>query len=322
VLNRQDSRWLAAAATLSERGRPASRPNPAVGAIIVRDDVVVARGWTQDGGRPHAEAVALKRAGDAAKGATLYVSLEPCAHRSERGPACSDLVGRSGLSRVVIGQPDPDSRTSGRGVQSLQDAGLEVEVADDPSCAAALEGYLARRRLGRPHVTVKLALSIDGCIALASGESQWITGPACRAHAHRLRARCDAILVGGGTLRKDDPALTVRLPGLEDRSPERVVLTHGSAPASWRAIGEPAQIAALEGERLLVEGGAGAAAAIIEADLADRLVVYRAPIVIGGGLPGVGDVGLGDLSAAHGRWRLTDRRVLGSDTLEIYDRAR
>lgn len=151
---------------------PLSRPNPAVGAILVKEGKVVGRGWTQPGGRPHAEAVALEQAGAAAKGATLYVTLEPCAHASHRGPACADLTAGAGLARVVVGCEDPDPRTAGQGMARLRESGTPVDLAASPACAGSLAGYLVRARLGRPHVTLKLALSLDGCIALAGGESQ------------------------------------------------------------------------------------------------------------------------------------------------------
>jgi diaminohydroxyphosphoribosylaminopyrimidine deaminase/5-amino-6-(5-phosphoribosylamino)uracil reductase len=317
-----DGRWLAAAACLAERARPLSRPNPAVGALAVRDGIVVGRGWTRPGGRPHAEAVALEQAGDAARGATLYVTLEPCAHRSERGPACADLAGRAGLGRVVVGVGDPDPRTAGGGIAALRGAGVHVDLRNDPASRASLAGYLMQREEGRPFVTLKLATSLDGCIALASGESRWITGPEARAHGHRERARSDAILVGGETARTDTPALDVRLPGLEQRSPQRLVLTSGAAPEGWTALPSPEAIRDLtDMQYLLIEGGGGAAASFLAADLVDRLLLYRAPILIGGGRPAIGDLGPTDLSAAHGRWRLADRRQLGSDTLEVYQRA-
>lgn len=323
MANNTDHRWLGAAASLAARGLPLSRPNPAVGAIIVRDGVVVGRGWTQPGGRPHAEALALDAAGDAARGATLYVTLEPCAHQSTRGPACADLVAASGLARVVIGCGDPDPRTAGAGIKRISAAGIAAELAPDTASAGSLAGYLLRRRENRPHVTLKLATSLDGAIALANGESQWITGPEARAHAHALRARADAILVGGETLRADQPRLDVRLAGLEDRSPDRWVLTRGSAPAGWHTLAAPDQVgtAMSEAQYLFIEGGAGAAAAFLAADLVDRIALYRAPIMIGGGRPCVGDIGLASLAAAHGRWTLSDRRQLGNDLLEVYERS-
>ena len=290
--------------------------------MIVKHGRVIARGWTQAGGRPHAEAVALAAAGGAARGATLYCSLEPCAHDSARGPACTDLVCNSGLARVVVGVQDPDPRTAGDGIDRMRKAGIAVALADDPACRASLEGFFLRHREGRPHVTLKLALSLDGCIALADGSSQWITGTPARAHVHAMRARNDAILCGGGTLRADNPRLDVRLPGLEHRSPQRLVLTRGAAPEGWRALPAPDAIRELDDmQYLFVEGGAGAAASFLKAGLVDRILLYRAPIVIGGGLPGVADLGLTDLASAHGQWALTDQRRLGSDTLEVYQRA-
>jgi diaminohydroxyphosphoribosylaminopyrimidine deaminase/5-amino-6-(5-phosphoribosylamino)uracil reductase len=308
---------MAAAAAIAARARPLSRPNPAVGAIIVKDGRVVGRGWTQPGGRPHAEAIALEMAGGLAKGAALYVTLEPCAHDSQRGPACADLVAKSGLGRVVVGCEDPDPRTAGQGIARIRAVGITAEICASAAAKASLAAYLVQ---GRPHVTLKLALSLDGCIALADGSSRWITGDAARAHCHMERARADAILVGGGTLRDDAPSLDVRLPGLEDRSPQRWVLTRGPAPADWHALSSPEAIAEMTGiQYLFVEGGAGAAAAFLSASLADRLLIYRAPIIIGGGLPGIADIGLTSLSDAHGKWRLTDRRQLGNDLLEVYD---
>ena len=318
----EDTRWLAAAAHVAARARPLSRPNPAVGAIIVSGGRVIARGWTQPGGRPHAEAIALQAAGDAARGATLYVTLEPCAHASPRGPDCAGLVAASGLARVVVGCADPDPRTAGKGLERIRAAGITADLVPSQEAEAILSGYLAVRRLGRPEVTLKLATSLDGCIALANGESRWITGGEARAHGHAMRAKSDAILVGGGTLRADLPRLDVRLPGLEHRSPDRWVLTHGEAPEGWRAIAAPEAIAAMEGvQYLLVEGGAGAAAAFLRAGLVDRLLIYRAPILIGGGLLGIGDIGLTSLADAHGQWGMTERRQLGSDTLEVYTNA-
>lgn len=316
-----DARWLDAAARLAARGRPLSRPNPAVGAILVKHGRVIARGWTQPGGRPHAEAVVLGQAGSAAAGATLYVTLEPCAHQSERGPSCADLVATAGLARVVVGCEDPDPRTAGQGLARLRAAGIAAELLASPAAEASLAGYLTTKRLGRPQVTLKLALSLDGRIALPDGSSRWITGEAARAHCHVERARADAILVGGGTLRADAPRLDVRLLGLEARSPDRWVLTRGAAPEGWLALAEPQAISGMTGvQYLFVEGGAKTAAAFLKADLVDRLLIYRAPIMIGAGMAGIGDIGLTDLPQAHNRWRLADSRRLGTDTLEVYER--
>jgi diaminohydroxyphosphoribosylaminopyrimidine deaminase/5-amino-6-(5-phosphoribosylamino)uracil reductase len=319
----EDARWLDAAASLAARGVPLSRPNPAVGALVVKGGRVIARGWTMPGGRPHAEAAALESAGGEALGATLYVTLEPCAHESTRGPACADLVAASGVSRVVVGCTDPDPRTAGAGMTRLREAGLQVDLIASPASEASLAGYLCRQRLGRPHITLKLAMSLDGRIALASGESQWITGEAARAHCHVMRSRADAILVGGGTLRADMPRLDVRLPGLEGRSPRRFVLSRSPAPEGWTALSSPQDVFGMaDAQYLFIEGGAQAAAAFLAADLVDHLIVYRAPIIVGDGLAAVGDMGLTALSDAHGRWQQTTRRTLGSDALEVYEARR
>ena len=315
----EDARWLASAACLAERARPLSRPNPAVGAIVVKDGVVVGCGWTRPGGRPHAEAVALGQAGGAARGATLYVTLEPCAHRGVRGPACADLIVEAGFARVVAGVEDPDPRTSGEGLARIRDAGIDTIGAKDERCRESLAGYLRERTTVFPHVTLKLAMTADGFIARPDGTSKWITGEAARAHVHRERARADAILVGGGTLRADSPSLDVRLPGLEARSPQRLLLTRGEAPAGWTAIADPTEIAGRSVQYLLVEGGAEAAEAFLAAGLVDRLLLYRSSTRFGEGIPAFRDSGPDGVPEG---WRLTDRRTFAPDTLEIYERAR
>ena len=316
-----DSRWLGAAARLATRGIPLSSPNPSVGAILVRQDKVIARGWTQHGGRPHAEAVALATAGDQARGATLYVTLEPCAHASTRGPDCAGLVATSGVTRVVIGCHDPDPRTAGAGAAKLRAAGIEVSEADNADCAQSLAGYLVRQRLGRPHVTLKLALSEDGYLAPPPGEGQWLTGEVARGHVHAMRARMDAILVGRGTLEADQPRLDVRLPGIQNRSPERWLLTCSAAPSGWSRITAPQDISQIEGAQyLMVEGGAQTARAFLAAGLVDRLLLYRAPRTVGGQ-----GAALPELTAPAllGRpdWQLSDTRQLGKDTVQVYERA-
>lgn len=316
-----DSRWLAAAARLATRGIPLSRPNPSVGAILVKHSKIIARGWTQPGGRPHAEAVALAVAGNEARGATLYVTLEPCAHASTRGPDCAGLVAGSGVARVVIGCHDPDPRTAGAGAARLRAAGIEVVEADNTECSQSLAGYLVRQRLGRPHVTLKLALSEHGYLAPPPGEGQWLTGEVARAHVHAMRARMDAILVGRGTLEADEPRLDVRLLGIEDRSPARWLLTTGKAPADWSRITTPQGISEMTGAQyLMVEGGAETARAFLTAGLVDRLLLYRAvPSVVGSGasLPELTASSL----AASPDWQLSDTRQLGKDTLQVYERA-
>ncbi len=313
---------MGAALALAERARGRTAPNPNVGCVIVHDHRVVGRGWTQPGGRPHAEAMALAQAGEAARGATAYTSLEPCAHESARGPACTDSLIAAGVARVVSALRDPDPRTDGRGIARLEAAGIAVTTGiRTDEAARCMAGFLTRRGQGRPFVTLKLATSLDGCIALANGQSRWITGSRARAHAHLERARHEAILIGRGTLDTDTPKLDVRLDGLEDRAPRRILLSAADTPG-WTRIAAPEAIADLNGvDHLLVEGGAQTAAAFLRADLVDRLLLYRAPILLGG-KPGLADLGLATLEPAHGRWKLHDARMLGSDRLEVYERVK
>ncbi|MEO9130813.1 MAG: bifunctional diaminohydroxyphosphoribosylaminopyrimidine deaminase/5-amino-6-(5-phosphoribosylamino)uracil reductase RibD [Sphingomonas sp.] len=322
-MNDDDARWMGAALALAERGRGLTAPNPNVGCVIVNRGRVIGRGWTQPGGRPHAEAMALAEAGAKSRGATVHTTLEPCAHTSPRGPACDGLLVAAGVAHVVIALVDPDPRTDGCGIARLRDARVNVVTG---VCAAearrAMAGFLTRHARGRPYVTLKLAMALDGAVAMADGTSRWITGPEARAHAHLERARHEAILVGRGTIEADDPALDVRLAGLEGRKPRRIMLSRGDEVAGWARLRDPADIAALDGvDHLLVEGGVQTAAAFLAHDLIDRLLLYRAPILIGGGktLP---DIGVGDLGTAHGRWKLHDARRLGSDRVEVYERVR
>lgn len=215
---------MRAALGLARRGLGRVWPNPTVGCVVVRGGHVVGRGFTQPGGRPHAEPLALEMAGDAARGATVYVSLEPCSHYGKT-PPCADALVKAGVARVVAAAVDPDPRVSGRGLDRLRAAGVAVAEGICREEAEALNaGFFLRVNTGRPLVTLKVASTLDGRIALANGQSQWITGPAARARGHLLRADHDAILVGSATALADDPSLTCRLPGLDARSPVRVVL--------------------------------------------------------------------------------------------------
>jgi diaminohydroxyphosphoribosylaminopyrimidine deaminase / 5-amino-6-(5-phosphoribosylamino)uracil reductase len=322
-----DPRFMAAALALAERGRALSAPNPNVGCVIVKGGRVLGRGWTQAGGRPHAEAMALAQAGGDAQGASAYVTLEPCAHESARGEACSALLIGAGIAHVIIALQDPDPRTNGTGIARLKSAGVRVDTGlMEQSARASMAGWLMQQKQGRPFITLKLATSLDGCIALANGESQWITGPVARAHTHMVRAKHNGILVGRGTLDADQPQLTVRLAGLDDRSPQRYVLTGGEAPEGWTApkgwtrLANPADVHTLDLQYLMVEGGAQTAAAFLKAGLVDRLMLYRAPIVLGSGHPSLGDVGLSRLADAHNQWARVDHRQLGIDTLDVFDR--
>lgn len=212
------------ALNLGRRGLGNTAPNPAVGCVIVKNGRIAGRGWTQQGGRPHAEIVALNQAGSAAKGADVYVTLEPCAHHGQT-PPCADALITAGVARVVVAVQDSDPRVDGLGLGMLRKAGIAVQTG---VCAGAAQadnaGFFLRTQHGRPFVTLKLAGSFDGRIATGTGESKWITGAAARRLVHALRARHDAVLVGGGTARQDDPALTVRNLG-DVPQPARIVMT-------------------------------------------------------------------------------------------------
>src|SRR4051812_3890585 len=316
---------MAEAVALGQDARGRSAPNPNVGCVIVSSGGrIVGKGATAAGGRPHAEAVALEQAGKRARGAAVYVTLEPCAHASPRGPACTDLLAAAKPARIVIALKDPDPRTSGKGIKRLRDAGIDVKLGVGREAAKrSLCGWLTRLKLGRPRITLKLALLIDGKIALPSGESKWITGEDARRHVHRERAHSDMILVGRGTYLADQPRLDVRLPGLEERSPRRGLLTRGDAVDGWEILRNPTDIARLHDVNdLLVEGGSSTATAFLSEDLVDRILIYRAPIIVGEGKSSFGYVGLDAIADAHHRWRFVEERRLGVDRLEVYERVR
>lgn len=221
-----DESFMRLALAMARRGLGRTWPNPSVGAVLVREDEqeVIARGWTMPGGRPHAETVALDRAGGLAQGATMYVTLEPCSHHGGT-PPCADAIIDAGVSRVVCGTADSDPRVSGQGLARLRDAGLEVvERVLEADARLVTRGHLLRTGEGRPEITLKVATGSDGHIAPGDGAPVWVTGDRARAQAHLMRARTDAILVGRGTIEADDPELTCRLPGMAERSPVRVVM--------------------------------------------------------------------------------------------------
>jgi diaminohydroxyphosphoribosylaminopyrimidine deaminase/5-amino-6-(5-phosphoribosylamino)uracil reductase len=234
---------MGAALALARRGLGNTWPNPAVGCVIVNAERVVGRGWTQKGGRPHAESEARARAGAAARGATAYVSLEPCSHHGKT-PPCTEALITAGIARVVAAVEDPDPRVSGAGIARLRQAGIAVETGLCGEEAGELNaGFFCRVTQGRPLVTLKLATSLDGRIATKTGKSRWITGPAARERAHLLRATHDAVLVGTGTALADDPQLTCRLPGMEARSPVRIVLDRSlRLPATLRLFAEAREV--------------------------------------------------------------------------------
>lgn len=320
----QMRRALALAATV----RSTTAPNPWVGSVVVPPDSgpdggKVFAGATAPPGGPHAEVEALAAAGAAAKGATLYVTLEPCAHHG-RTPPCSDAIIAAGVSRVVIGVEDPDERVAGRGIAALRAAGLDVSVgvaADD--VAEQLAPYLKHRTTGQPWVVLKMAASLDGRTAAPDGTSRWITGEAARLDVHRLRAQSDAVLVGAGTIRTDDPALTVRLDdGFEREQPLRVVLGQAPAGAKVRPAlelsGELGDVLRELGRRgvlqLLVEGGASVAHDFHAAGLVDRYVLYLAPVLFGGddGRPIFAGPGAGTIGDVW-KGRLVSVEQLGED---------
>ncbi len=316
----EDRAHMGRALDLAAGVRARTSPNPWVGAVVISADGSSHDGATEPPGGRHAEIVALAVAGDAARGGTLYTTLEPCSHTGRTGP-CADAIVEAGLARVVIAIEDPDPNVAGRGSQRLRDAGIDVEVgvlADE--ARAQLAAYLKHRRTGRPYVVLKLAATLDGRTAAPDGSSQWITGEEARADAHRLRAESDAVLVGAGTVRADDPSLTVR--HVEGRDPLRVVLGHAPQGAkvhpALEHTGTWDELLDELGDRgvlqALVEGGASVAHDVHAAGLVDRYVLYLAPALFGGddarglfggpGAPTIDDVWRG---------RIVATRQLGDD---------
>ena len=264
-MNDADTRFMALALSLGRRGMGNCWPNPAVGCVLVREGRIVGRGWTQPGGRPHAETVALAHAGAAARGATAYVTLEPCAHRGQT-PPCAEALIEAGLARVVAPMEDSDPRVSGQGFEMLRRHGIDVTTGVLAAGAARDHaGFFLRTEQGRPLVTLKLAASLDGRIATGAGQSQWITGAEARRAVHGFRARHDAVMVGAGTARADDPALTLRDLGI-DRQPVRVVVSrHLDLPLLGKLERSAAQVplwlchgATADGERMKAWEGLGA----------------------------------------------------------------
>jgi diaminohydroxyphosphoribosylaminopyrimidine deaminase/5-amino-6-(5-phosphoribosylamino)uracil reductase len=352
-----DRRWMDYALRLGRRALGTTAENPPVGCVVVRNDTVLGVGWTQPGGRPHAETEALKMAGDAAKGATAYVTLEPCAHHGRTGP-CAEALVKAGLARVVTTLEDPDPRVSGGGHAILKAAGITVETGISAEEARFdLAGFLTRIQKKRPYVTLKIGVSADGKIAGAPGQRTDITGPEARNRVHLMRAQSDAILVGLSTVLIDDPDLTCRLPGMEARSPIRIVAdTRLSIPSkaklvktaelvpvwilSTRKGGVSAGITVIDCKqtaggwvdladamerlaerginRLLVEGGSHISQSFLEADLVDEVQLFQSPTVIGPqGIDAIADT---PLSALDKRFDPTHKEVLGTDTLTVYER--
>lgn len=344
------------ALSLAQRGLGRVWPNPAVGCVIVDGDGHVAgRGWTQGGGRPHAETETLRQAGARARGATAYVSLEPCAHQGQTGPCAQALID-AGIARVVSAIEDPDPRVAGKGHEMLSAAGVTVRTSVLADQAKELnEGFFSRVGRGRPFVTLKLATTLDGKIALSSGESRWITGERARAHTHVERARHDAVLVGIGTALADDPQLTSRLAGMRSAvrividskarlpmssklastakvTPVWVVSAVGSdalqhagvnviqVPAVAQGVDLASAMNALGAQgltRVLVEGGATLSSALLKLGLVDRLLWYRAPSLMGEGISAVTSLGTSAINDLP-RFVREGTIRLGEDTLETY----
>ncbi|HLI53454.1 MAG TPA: bifunctional diaminohydroxyphosphoribosylaminopyrimidine deaminase/5-amino-6-(5-phosphoribosylamino)uracil reductase RibD [Acidimicrobiales bacterium] len=322
-----DEVWMAEAVALGRSVRALTSPNPWVGAVVVpAGPEPVALGATAPPGGPHAEVTALGLAGESARGSTMYVTLEPCSHHG-RTPPCTEAIVAAGVRRVVVGVVDPDPRVDGSGIAALEAAGVEVTVGVGAGeVERCLAPYLAHRRRGRPWVVLKLAATLDGRIAAPDGTSRWITGPEARADAHRLRAESDAVAVGAGTVRSDDPALTVRLapddPAGERRQPLRVVL--GTPPEGARVMpavvhrGDVEELLDDLGARgvvqLLVEGGAAVAGELHRRGLVDQYVFYYAPALMGGedGRPMFAGPGVPSIGGAW-RGRIESVKRLGPD---------
>jgi diaminohydroxyphosphoribosylaminopyrimidine deaminase/5-amino-6-(5-phosphoribosylamino)uracil reductase len=311
------------AVALAATARTRTSPNPWVGCVVVSEDGRAFGGATEPPGGPHAERVALAAAGPAARGSTVYVTLEPCDHHG-RTPPCTDALVAAGVRRVVVAVVDPDPQVAGTGIARLRAAGVEVAVGVGAEAVSAqLAPYLHHRRTGRPFVVLKLAGTLDGRTAAADGSSQWITSVDARTAAHRLRAESDAICVGAGTVRADDPSLTTRL--VDGPSPRRVVLGRAPEGAAVRPCTEwtgplPALLDTLGRDgvlQLLVEGGARTAASFHRAGLVDRYVLYLAPALLGGddGAPLFAGAGAPTIADAW-RGRITSVRTVGPD-LEV-----
>jgi diaminohydroxyphosphoribosylaminopyrimidine deaminase / 5-amino-6-(5-phosphoribosylamino)uracil reductase len=297
-----DEAWMARAVALAEGGRGTASPNPMVGAVLVRAGRVVGEGFHRAAGQAHAEAVALAAAGEAARGATCYVTLEPCAHHG-RTPPCADALVAAGVARVVAAVSDPDPRARGAGLRRLRAAGVRVDLGVGAREAGEQNAaYLTHRRLGRPRVTLKAAASLDGKVAAPDGSSQWITGPAARADGHRLRAEADAVAVGAGTALADDPRLTVRLPGFAGRQPLRVLVD-----AAGR-VGADGHLFDGEAETLVATTPAAPATAVDawKAAGAEVIICEQAPA----------GVDLGDLARALGERGVLELLVEGGPRLQ------
>ncbi|MGA0235803.1 MAG: bifunctional diaminohydroxyphosphoribosylaminopyrimidine deaminase/5-amino-6-(5-phosphoribosylamino)uracil reductase RibD [Alphaproteobacteria bacterium] len=334
-----DAEIMRVALSLAARGLGRTAPNPTVGCVLVAPDgKILGQARTADAGRPHAETQALAQAGANAAGATAYVTLEPCAHHGQTGPCAQALID-AGVARVVIATLDPDPRTAGKGAAMLRAAGIGVSVGVLEAQAKQLNaGFIKRIETGLPFLTLKLALSIDGKIALSNGESQWITGPQARARGHLLRAQSDFLLTGAKTVLKDQPRFTVRLAGMESLSP-RVGVVYDADRSNQEIVGWVKQqrpdwmllpgwnfeehlktIGETGATRVLAEAGGGVAKALMANDLVDEIVVFRAGKVLGGDArDGIGVFNFQSLDQAPHFTRV-ETGVLGEDLMEVWRR--
>jgi len=316
---------------LAIRGVGQVAPNPSVGAVVVKNGNIIGIGNTARGGRPHAETIALAQTGELARGATMYVTLEPCSHHGKTSP-CAEAIIAAGIKKVVVACGDSNPLVAGKGLSMLRQAGIEVVENICYEQARKLnEGFFSAIEKNRPFVALKLATSLDGKIATATGKSKWITGEESRTKAHQLRAKYDAILTGIGTILADNPKLDCRIKGLEQNSPIRIVLdSKGRTPQD--AAVRPAKIItdsknlpqvlqqlAKDGiTRLLVEAGRGVATSFLEQNLVDRIYWFRAPLIIGEN--GLSAVGASNASLAQlSRYKLEVVVKLGADILEVYE---
>lgn len=324
-MSESDRRWMREALDAGSAARRVAPPNPWVGAVLVDEvnDVLLGTGRTSEPGGWHAEVMALSDAGISARGATMFVTLEPCSHTG-RTPPCVEAIIAAGVARVVVGVEDPDVRVSGQGIDALRRAGITVDVgclATDVT--ASLRPYLHQRRTGRPYVVAKIASTLDGIVAVADGTSQWITGEDARRDGHELRADSDVIIVGAGTVRADNPSLTARPNGVvEGRQPKRVVLGKVAPDASVRPCREyQGDVTTLLEElgkdgalQVLVEGGPRVISSLLEQRLVDHVVWYLAPAIAGseGATAALASLSTHTISELR-RYRFSGVRILGSD---------
>jgi diaminohydroxyphosphoribosylaminopyrimidine deaminase / 5-amino-6-(5-phosphoribosylamino)uracil reductase len=363
----QDLTHMRAALGLARRGLGTTWPNPSVGCVIVRDGRVVGRGYTAPGGRPHAEPIALGMAGEQAKGATAYVTLEPCCHWG-RSPPCTDALIEAGIARVVTAATDPDPRVNGQGLAKLKAAGIAVETGLlETEALETLIGFTSRITIGRPMVTLKLASTLDGRIATHAGQSQWITDTPARRAGHAMRSRHDAVMAGVGTVLADNPDLTCRIPGFRPTPIVRIIadshlrtpltsrlMTTAAEIPTWFLVREGTNLAREDAfadigaklikipgssigvdltaamtalgaaglTRVLVEGGGQLAAALLRADLVDRIAWFHAPAIMGGdGWPAVQAFGIETLDQMP-RFQRHCQTEIGNDMLSEYTRQR